>query len=70
LADLIEGVAGEWSLFEEQHGFSIDGVDLTTVVLPEGAARVHRLVFGVAGPLRGNIVRRTREGPEFRGRLD
>jgi hypothetical protein len=25
LADLIEGVAGEWSPFEERHGFSIDG---------------------------------------------
>lgn len=36
LADLIEGVAGEWSPFEEQHGFSIDGVDLTTAILPEG----------------------------------
>lgn len=36
LADLIEGVAGEWSSFEEQHGFSIDGVDLTTSVLPAG----------------------------------
>jgi hypothetical protein len=36
LADLIEGVAGEWSLFEEQHGFSIDGVDLATAVLPDG----------------------------------
>jgi hypothetical protein len=36
LADLIEGVAGEWSPFEEQHGFSIDGVDWTTAVLPEG----------------------------------
>lgn len=36
LADLIEGVAGEWSPFEEQHGFSIDGVDLQTAVLPEG----------------------------------
>jgi len=36
LADLIEGVAGEWSLFEEQHGFSIDGVDHSTAVLPEG----------------------------------
>ncbi|CAB4955997.1 MAG: hypothetical protein F2840_09265 [Actinobacteria bacterium] len=35
LADVIEGVAGEWSPFEEQHGFSIDGVDLTTVVLPD-----------------------------------
>ena len=36
LADLIEGVAGEWSPFEEQHGFSIDGVDLDTAVLPAG----------------------------------
>jgi len=34
--EVIEGVAGEWSPFEEQHGFSIDGVDLTTVVLPDG----------------------------------
>jgi hypothetical protein len=34
LADVIEGVAGEWSPFEEQHGFSIDGVDLDTAVLP------------------------------------
>lgn len=36
LADLIVGLAGEWSPFEEQHGFSIDGVDLDTAVLPEG----------------------------------
>lgn len=36
LADLIEGVAGEWSPFEEQHGFSIDGVDWETAVLPGG----------------------------------
>lgn len=35
LADLIEGVAGEFSPFEELHGFSIDGVDLETAVLPE-----------------------------------
>jgi len=36
LADLIEGVAGELSPFEELHGFSIDGVDLETSALPEG----------------------------------
>ncbi|MCY7401505.1 MAG: hypothetical protein LH477_11225 [Nocardioides sp.] len=36
LADLIEGVAGEFSSFEELHGFSIDGVDLHTSALPEG----------------------------------
>jgi hypothetical protein len=36
LADLIEGVAGEFSPFDELHGFSIDGVDLDTSALPEG----------------------------------
>jgi hypothetical protein len=36
LADLIEGVAGEFSPFEELHGFRIDGVDLETSALPEG----------------------------------
>lgn len=36
LADRIEAVAGEFSSFEELHGFSIDGVDLTTSVLPAG----------------------------------
>lgn len=36
LADEIEGVAGEWSPFEELHGFSIDGVDLDTAILPAG----------------------------------
>jgi hypothetical protein len=36
LADLIEGVAGEFSPFEELHGFSIDGVDLSTSALPAG----------------------------------
>ena len=36
LADQIEGVAGEFSSFEGLHGFSIDGVDLDTAVLPPG----------------------------------
>jgi len=36
LADRIEGVAGEWSPFEETHGFSIDGVSLVTAALPSG----------------------------------
>jgi hypothetical protein len=36
LADEIEGVAGEFSLFEDTHGYSIDGVDLGTSALPEG----------------------------------
>lgn len=45
LADLIEGTAGEFSPFEELHGFSIDGVDLETSALPAGwrdrLVRVH-----------------------------
>lgn len=36
LGDLIEGTAGELSPFESAHGFSIDGVDLSTSALPEG----------------------------------
>ncbi|HSN44582.1 MAG TPA: hypothetical protein VLR88_11080 [Propionibacteriaceae bacterium] len=40
LADLIGGGAGEWSPFEEQHGFSIDGVDLGTAVPPAGGGEV------------------------------
>lgn len=36
LADVIEGVAGEFSPFEQVHGFSIDGVDMETTVLTEG----------------------------------
>lgn len=36
LADLVDGAAGEFSPFEQLHGFSIDGVDLTTCALPEG----------------------------------
>lgn len=36
LADLIEAMAGEWSPFEQQHGFAIDGVDMDTAVLPDG----------------------------------
>lgn len=36
LADLLVGVAGEWSTFEQQHGFAIDGVDLDTAILPVG----------------------------------
>jgi hypothetical protein len=36
LADLLEGVAGEFSPFEELHGYSIVGVDLKTSALPAG----------------------------------
>ena len=40
LADLIEGVAGEFSTFEALHGFSIDGVDLETSALPDRLVKV------------------------------
>ena len=33
---MIEGVAGEFSTYEQLHGSSIDGVDLKTAVLPVG----------------------------------
>lgn len=36
LSDRIEGIGGELSPFEELHGFALDGVDLTTSVLPPG----------------------------------
>jgi hypothetical protein len=36
LADLIEGVSGEFSRYEQDHGFSIDGVDLDTSALLDG----------------------------------
>ncbi|OBH18314.1 DUF6036 family nucleotidyltransferase [Mycobacterium sp. E3247] len=36
LADEIEGAAGEFSPFEQLHGFSIDAVDLQTSTLPGG----------------------------------
>lgn len=36
LADVIEGVAGEFSPFSQVHGFSIDGVDLQTSALADG----------------------------------
>lgn len=36
LGDMIEGVAGELSAFEGTHGFSIDGVDLSSAAFAEG----------------------------------
>ena len=36
MADILTGVAGELSVFDETHGFHLDGVDETTAVLPQG----------------------------------
>jgi hypothetical protein len=57
LADQIEGVAGEFSTFEQLHGFSIDGVDLDWPCLMShyvstptcGTVRLRRPRAGSAG---------------------
>lgn len=36
MAERLAVSAGEFSKFEETHGFSIDGVDLATAILPDG----------------------------------
>lgn len=36
LADVLDGAAGEFSLFHQTHGYYIDGVDLGTAVLAVG----------------------------------
>jgi hypothetical protein len=60
LGDRIEGVAGEFSPFEELHGFSIDGVDLQTSALPEGwRDRLVRVQNANTAAVSG--------GPEFTG---
>ena len=42
LADLIEGVAGEFSPFEELHGFSINSVDLARLPCQEAGAQARQ----------------------------
>ncbi len=60
MADLLEGIAGEFSRFEETHGFSIDGVDLNTATLPDGwRNRLIRVQNPNTAPPEG--------GPEFTG---
>lgn len=36
LSDTLTAVAGEWSTFDDTHGFFLDGVDETTAKLPDG----------------------------------
>ena len=49
LADLLEGVAGEFSQFEQLHGFSIDGVDLETSARPLASVTPRRKELAEAG---------------------
>lgn len=60
LGNVIEGVAGELSPFEQMHGYSIDGVDLTSSVLPDGWRE--RLV-----PVRNSNTAAPGGGPRFTG---
>src|SRR5665213_3191814 len=36
LADLIDGQLGEWSDFDRDHGFYVQGVSVRTAYLPDG----------------------------------
>jgi len=36
LATIIDAELGEWSSFHEEHGFYVQGVNLTTAILPKG----------------------------------
>ena len=60
LSEMIEGVAGELSGFEDIHGFNIDGVDITTPTLPEGWR--DRLV-----PVSNEFTRNTQTGRQYTG---
>lgn len=57
LADELEGAAGEFSPFEQLHGFSIDGVDLQTSALPDGwRDRLVRSRTRTPPPHRANLI--------------
>ena len=53
LADILEGVAGELSPYDDNHGFHIDGVDDTTAILPD---RWRERLVPVCGPGTTNVV--------------
>ena len=59
LADLIEGVAGELSPFEQLHGFAIDGVDDSTAILSSGWRDRLIAVSGPATSLPGSTLSNT-----------
>ena len=59
LADLIEGVAGELSPFEQLHGFAIDGVDDSTAILSSGWRDRLIAVSGPATSLAGSTLSNT-----------
>ena len=49
MANMLSGVPGEWSMFDETHGFHLDGVNSTTAILPEGWQ--DHLDAGIVDPL-------------------
>jgi hypothetical protein len=54
LATVIDAELGEWSQFHQEHGFYVQGVNITTAVLPSGWQRrtvhVARTVPAVRSP--------------------
>jgi hypothetical protein len=52
LATVIDAELGEWSQFHQEHGFYVQGVNITTAVLPSGWQRrtVHVAPDGPSGP--------------------
>lgn len=54
-ADLVEGAIGEYSTFYDMFKFYVDGVDLTTAILPEGW--VDRLVDVTSARTNGAVGR-------------
>jgi hypothetical protein len=49
---VIDAELGEWSQFHQEHGFYVQGVNITTAVLPSGWQRrtVHVAPDGPSGP--------------------
>lgn len=65
LADDTEGVAGEFSQYSITHGYSIDGVDLSTSILPEDwRGRLVRVQNANTAPLQ--VIRSTSGGASTR----
>ncbi len=68
LADLIEGVAGEWSPFEEMHGFSIAGYRV--YYLPDGGRLVVLLCGGDKSTQQADISKAYQLADQWRRKRD
>jgi len=55
-ADLLDGAIGEASLFQREFGFYVDGVTLSTAILPRRLARPSRSVRDTCNGGRRGVV--------------